>query len=248
MYHLGKLSYECSQCGITAVKMSFCSACMRMRYCSVKCQKEHWPTHKDKCHSFPDVRKELRYLLSLSQKYHLNIIPLVRYGSIIAMKETNLGIKVSYLDMKLDEECRLLMFKDSSIMELHLDIKDSRRISYDRVYTELSNKDKDLITSQVDNADVIAKCIFKMGNDILLSWSKIGSLYVSTMNRSANNHIEFFSVIFKDESGLREYLLELLKGINIGNTPLTIMNRETGKKITISDNVEIIVDKMIKAV
>eukprot|EP00985_Skeletonema_marinoi_P010065 scaffold4743_cov161-Skeletonema_marinoi.AAC.1 len=42
----------CASCGIAAVdavKLKKCTACYLVRYCSVKCQKQHRPKHKKEC-------------------------------------------------------------------------------------------------------------------------------------------------------------------------------------------------------
>lgn len=42
----------CASCGIAGVddiKLKTCTACKLVRYCSVKCQKEHRPQHKKDC-------------------------------------------------------------------------------------------------------------------------------------------------------------------------------------------------------
>ena len=42
----------CASCGTTGnddVKLKDCSACHLMKYCSVKCQKDHRPQHKKEC-------------------------------------------------------------------------------------------------------------------------------------------------------------------------------------------------------
>ena len=42
----------CASCGIAGVddmKLKKCTACHLVRYCSVKCQKEHRPKHKKVC-------------------------------------------------------------------------------------------------------------------------------------------------------------------------------------------------------
>eukprot|EP00985_Skeletonema_marinoi_P030096 scaffold30504_cov80-Skeletonema_marinoi.AAC.1 len=42
----------CASCGIGQVddiKLKKCTACYLVRYCSVKCQKEHRPQHKRAC-------------------------------------------------------------------------------------------------------------------------------------------------------------------------------------------------------
>ena len=43
---------RCASCGIAGiddVKLKDCSACHLVRYCGVKCQKDHWPRHKKEC-------------------------------------------------------------------------------------------------------------------------------------------------------------------------------------------------------
>eukprot|EP00984_Skeletonema_dohrnii_P010457 scaffold4065_cov161-Skeletonema_dohrnii-CCMP3373.AAC.2 len=42
----------CASCGTAAnddIKLKKCTACHLVRYCSVKCQKEHRPQHKKEC-------------------------------------------------------------------------------------------------------------------------------------------------------------------------------------------------------
>ena len=42
----------CASCGIAGgddIKLKKCTACYLVKYCSVKCQKEHWPKHKREC-------------------------------------------------------------------------------------------------------------------------------------------------------------------------------------------------------
>ena len=42
----------CASCGIAGgddIKLKDCSACHLVRYCSVMCQKDHWPKHKKEC-------------------------------------------------------------------------------------------------------------------------------------------------------------------------------------------------------
>mmetsp|Transcript_9521 Transcript_9521/g.12599 ORF Transcript_9521/g.12599 Transcript_9521/m.12599 type:complete len:108 (-) Transcript_9521:146-469(-) len=42
---------SCIACGDTASEISFknCSVCRSVQYCSVECQKGHWPSHKGFC-------------------------------------------------------------------------------------------------------------------------------------------------------------------------------------------------------
>jgi prefoldin subunit 4 len=40
---------SCSNCGKKEEKLKLCSACKKTSYCSVDCQKAHWPKHKADC-------------------------------------------------------------------------------------------------------------------------------------------------------------------------------------------------------
>ena len=41
----------CANCGLqTEEKLQKCARCRRVRYCSLKCQKEAWPSHRSTCH------------------------------------------------------------------------------------------------------------------------------------------------------------------------------------------------------
>lgn len=42
---------SCHTCNITGVKLSLCSGCKTVRYCSIHCQKQDWSTHKNICRS-----------------------------------------------------------------------------------------------------------------------------------------------------------------------------------------------------
>jgi hypothetical protein len=39
----------CAQCGTTAGKLMACTRCRAASYCSGKCQKLHYPAHKEGC-------------------------------------------------------------------------------------------------------------------------------------------------------------------------------------------------------
>ena len=42
----------CASCGIAGVddvKLKKCTGCYLVRYCSIKCQRDHWPQHKKEC-------------------------------------------------------------------------------------------------------------------------------------------------------------------------------------------------------
>ena len=43
---------RCASCGIAGgddITLKKCTACHLVRYCGVKCQRDHWPTHKKEC-------------------------------------------------------------------------------------------------------------------------------------------------------------------------------------------------------
>jgi hypothetical protein len=40
---------QCAKCGSSSIEMPRCSGCFAVFYCSKKCQREHWPDHKDAC-------------------------------------------------------------------------------------------------------------------------------------------------------------------------------------------------------
>ncbi|KAL6758702.1 hypothetical protein V8C86DRAFT_1434121 [Haematococcus lacustris] len=44
----------CAQCGAANVKLSRCSRCRKVTYCSPACQKKHWKAHKAACHAPAD--------------------------------------------------------------------------------------------------------------------------------------------------------------------------------------------------
>lgn len=45
---------KCEECGKPATNR--CSACQKVAYCSVKCQKINWKVHKSKCSAYKLVR------------------------------------------------------------------------------------------------------------------------------------------------------------------------------------------------
>ena len=48
----GEAADVCASCGIAEIdeiKLKTCTACKFVRYCSVECQKKHWPQHKRAC-------------------------------------------------------------------------------------------------------------------------------------------------------------------------------------------------------
>ena len=42
---------KCSYCSRSSVDLKRCSHCHSVQYCGHDCQKKHWPTHKNECHS-----------------------------------------------------------------------------------------------------------------------------------------------------------------------------------------------------
>ena len=46
---LSKMHSECECCGCSTKKLMLCSACKKVRYCSVDCQKKDRKVHKDEC-------------------------------------------------------------------------------------------------------------------------------------------------------------------------------------------------------
>eukprot|EP00573_Skeletonema_grethae_P009149 CAMPEP_0201697720 /NCGR_PEP_ID=MMETSP0578-20130828/13012_1 /ASSEMBLY_ACC=CAM_ASM_000663 /TAXON_ID=267565 /ORGANISM="Skeletonema grethea, Strain CCMP 1804" /LENGTH=298 /DNA_ID=CAMNT_0048183981 /DNA_START=109 /DNA_END=1005 /DNA_ORIENTATION=+ len=68
----------CYSCGIAEgddIKLRTCTACKSARYCSVKCQKEHWPQHKRQCKKrAAELRDEL--LFKQPESTHLGDCPI----------------------------------------------------------------------------------------------------------------------------------------------------------------------------
>ena len=57
----------CASCGVAEsddIKLKDCSACHLVKYCSVKCQKDHRPKHKKECKKrATELKDELLLLL-----------------------------------------------------------------------------------------------------------------------------------------------------------------------------------------
>jgi len=52
----------CGTAGIDDIKLKDCSACTLVKYCSVKCQKDHRPQHKKECKKrAAELRDELLF-------------------------------------------------------------------------------------------------------------------------------------------------------------------------------------------
>ena len=61
----GEAADVCASCGIAEIdeiKLKTCAACKSLRYCSVECQKKHWPQHKRACKKrMAEMRDELLF-------------------------------------------------------------------------------------------------------------------------------------------------------------------------------------------
>ena len=61
----GEAADVCASCGIAEIdeiKLKTCTACKSLRYCSVECQKKHWPHHKRACKKrMAELRDELLF-------------------------------------------------------------------------------------------------------------------------------------------------------------------------------------------
>jgi len=44
-----QIDAQCAECGADGVSLKACKSCMIVKYCNVKCQKNHWPKHKKEC-------------------------------------------------------------------------------------------------------------------------------------------------------------------------------------------------------
>ena len=61
----GEAADVCASCGIAEIdemKLKTCTACKSIRYCSVECQKNHWPHHKRACKKrMAELRDEILF-------------------------------------------------------------------------------------------------------------------------------------------------------------------------------------------
>ena len=48
---------RCAACGIEERKLRRCARCRTVSYCSVDCQRQHWPEHKQRCKQLWHVAK-----------------------------------------------------------------------------------------------------------------------------------------------------------------------------------------------
>ena len=113
----------CSSCGIAAggddvKKLMKCTACHLVRYCSVKCQKDHRPEHKQACKKrAAELRDEL--LFKQPESSHLGDCPicllplpldmkkyvLISCCSKIICKGCNLANKLREMEGRLRHTC-----------------------------------------------------------------------------------------------------------------------------------------------
>ncbi len=47
----------CAMCGCVKMRLPICARCRRIRYCTLLCQKQHWPVHKLVCED-PELELE----------------------------------------------------------------------------------------------------------------------------------------------------------------------------------------------
>ena len=65
----------CGTAGGDEIKLKRCNACYLVRYCSVKCQKDHWPKHKKECKKrAAELRDEI--LFKQPESTHLGDCPI----------------------------------------------------------------------------------------------------------------------------------------------------------------------------
>eukprot|EP00985_Skeletonema_marinoi_P006192 scaffold2689_cov70-Skeletonema_marinoi.AAC.15 len=72
----------CASCGVTAevddIKLKNCTACYLVKYCSVKCQKDHRPQHKRECKKrMAELRDE--FLFKQPESSHLGTVRSASY-------------------------------------------------------------------------------------------------------------------------------------------------------------------------
>ena len=54
------VGHACRACGILQFPMQQCSRCRFTHYCSVECQRAHWPSHGDNCSAIRDAYLQRR--------------------------------------------------------------------------------------------------------------------------------------------------------------------------------------------
>jgi hypothetical protein len=55
-----KVQGGCTVCSATDKKTMSCKHCRLVRYCSIECQKKHWPTHKPYCMLSPKEKETMK--------------------------------------------------------------------------------------------------------------------------------------------------------------------------------------------
>ena len=69
------LCVSCGTAGGNDIKLRNCTACYLVKYCSVKCQKDHWPKHKKECKKrASELRDEI--LFKQPESTHLGDCPI----------------------------------------------------------------------------------------------------------------------------------------------------------------------------
>ena len=108
---------QCASCGIAEnddIKLRNCTACYLVRYCSVKCQKEHRPKHKKECKKrAAELRDEL--LFKQPESSHMGDCPICslplpideqQYGTMSCCAKSICG-GCQYANLKRENEGRL---------------------------------------------------------------------------------------------------------------------------------------------
>jgi hypothetical protein len=77
------LTLTCASCGTAGVddiKLKDCDDCDLVKYCSVKCQKDHWPKHKKECKKrAAELHDEILFKLAIDKGSSDNVSCVVVY-------------------------------------------------------------------------------------------------------------------------------------------------------------------------
>ena len=110
----------CASCGIgegDGIKLKKCTACHLVRYCSVKCQKNHRPTHKKECKKrAAELRDEI--LFKQPENSHLGDCPIcclplpIDTNAVLASccckricHGCNIANKIREVERRLEQKC-----------------------------------------------------------------------------------------------------------------------------------------------
>ena len=82
----------CANCGTSesdGIKLKICTACKSVRYCGIKCQKEHRPKHKQACKKrVAELRDEI--LFKQPESSHLGDCPICCLPTSLDLQKSNL--------------------------------------------------------------------------------------------------------------------------------------------------------------